>query len=53
MLKIVKTTHLVANNGFFIIKNFYNNGVVKTYVHIGNRIKLIDESMYNPKDLKN
>lgn len=52
-MKIIKTAHLVSNNGLFIIKNFYDNGKVKTYIHIGNRIKFIDEKDYKPKDLKN
>ncbi len=52
-MKIIKTAHLVASNGLYIIKNFYDNGTVKTYIHIGNRIKFLDESKYNPKDLKN
>jgi len=53
MLKIVKTTRTVADNGLLLIKSYYNNGIVKTYVRIGNHIKFIDEATYIPKDLKN
>ena len=45
MSKIIKTTHLVSNNGLFIIKNYYDDGKVRSYIHIGNKIKFIEESL--------
>lgn len=53
MAKIIKTTFVTTPKSICYIKSYFDSGIVKTFAKIGNHIKLIDESLYSPKDLKN
>ncbi len=51
MTRLIKTTHSVQKNGLYLIKKYYDDGIVKIYAHIGHRIRLIEVSKYPPNEL--